>query len=197
MSEKGVGIPTLSISLIFLETSNCHRLYFQKTHVSVPTYFNNTWPKLFSDLTAFCVWYRGHICLFALQLFLFVCFSDIPLTAWEAFLEGTAEVTILADGEVASPSESTVYSIALEEPLVQALVNINDDGAYALLVDHASDEVSVVATSSTGVVLTAGTVEGVEEDGDHDDGEEDKSSSATAQQWINAIVASLVVSFCR
>ena len=124
-------------------------------------------------------------------------FSDIPLTAWEAFLEGTTEVTILADGEVASPSESTVYSIALEEPLVQALVNINDDGAYALLVDHASDEVSVVATSSAGVVLTAGMEEGVEEDGDHDDGEEDKSSPATAQQWINAVGASLVVSFCR
>ena len=120
-------------------------------------------------------------------------FLPFPRSAWEAYLEGEIKPIILVDDGVASPSESTVYRVSLEEPLVQVLLNITYDGSYALLVEHGSEEVSVVVTSARGVVLTAGVEEGVEED----DAEENESSPATGSQWGNAIVASFIVSICR
>ena len=87
-----------------------------------------------------------------------------------------------------------MYEVSLGDPLVQVLLNITYDGSYALLVEHGSNEVSVVVTSARGVVLTAGAEEGVEED---DEEEEDESSPATGSQWGNAIVASFIVSICR
>ena len=131
-----------------------------------------------------------------------------------------AQTTVLAAGETASPSGSTVYEVALEEPLIQVPVNIISEDAYALFVEHGSDEVSVVVTSPMGIVLTAGAEEGghdeeehdhEEEEGGHEDDEdhedhedhegeeedEDDSSPATATQWGYAIAASVVVSLCR
>ena len=128
--------------------------------------------------------------------------------AWEAFHEGTANPTALFAGDTASPSDTTVYEIVLDEPLVQVPVEIATDGAYALLIEHGSGEVSVVVTSPSGVVLTAGAAEGVEEHEDHDDHDDEHtdhdededegdSSGATAAQWGNAISATVVVSLCR
>ena len=108
-----------------------------------------------------------------------------------------------------------MYEVALEDSLAQVLVIIDTERAYALFVEHGSDEVSVFVTSPSGVVVTAGAVEGGEEEdhdheeeGDHEDHDEDHHvdhgnedeegvSPATAAQWGNAIVASLVISLCR
>ena len=103
-----------------------------------------------------------------------------------------------------------MYEVALEDSVAQVLVTVDTERAYALFVEHESDEVSVVVTSPSGVVLTAGAVEGGEEEGhdheeegDHEDhvdhGNEDgeEVSPATAAQWGNAIAASLVISLCR
>ena len=87
-----------------------------------------------------------------------------------------------------------MYAVSLEEPRVQVLLNITSKGSYALLVEHGSEEVSVVVTSAKGVVLTAVAEEGVEED---EEEEEDKSSPATGRQWGTAILASVIVSICR
>ena len=125
-----------------------------------------------------------------------------------------ANATVLAAGEAASPSVSTVYEAALEDSLAQGLVTIDTERPYALFVEHESDEVFVVLTSPSGVVLTAGAVEGGEEEdhdheeeGDHEDHDKDHVdhsnedeegvSPATAAQWGNAIAASLVISLCR
>ncbi|CAN0447449.1 unnamed protein product [Ascophyllum nodosum] len=124
-----------------------------------------------------------------------------------------ANATVLAAGEAASPSVSTVYEAALEDSLAQGLVTIDTERPYALFVEHESDEVFVVVTSPSGVVLTAGAVEGGEEEdhdheeeGDHEDHDKDHVdhsnedeegvSPATAAQWGNAIAASLVISLC-
>lgn len=84
-----------------------------------------------------------------------------------------------------------MYEAALEDPLIQVLLNIETAGAYALLVEHGSDEMLVVVTSPIGAVLEAGAEEGVDEEDDDDD------SAATGEQWVNALVASVVVSLCR
>ena len=114
-----------------------------------------------------------------------------------------ANATVLAAGEAASPSVSTVYEVALKDRLAQVLVTVDTERAYALLVEHGSDEVSVFVTSPSGRVVTAGAVKDGEEE-DHEDhvenGNEDEEevSPATAAQWGNAIAASLAISLvCR
>lgn len=113
--------------------------------------------------------------------------------AWEAYLDGTHDdIVTLETGDSATPSSSTVYEVALEDPLIQVLLTIETVGAYAVLVEHGSEEMLVVVTSPTGAVLEAGAEEGKDEEEDEDD-----TSVATGQQWVNALVASIVVSLCR
>ncbi|CAN0339026.1 unnamed protein product, partial [Ascophyllum nodosum] len=110
--------------------------------------------------------------------------EETAVAAWEAFHEGIANATVLATGEAASPSVSTVYEVALEDSLAQVLVIIDTERAYALFVEHGSDE--------------EGDHEDHDEDHHVDHGNEDEEgvSPATAAQWGNAIVASLVISLC-
>jgi len=91
-----------------------------------------------------------------------------------------------------------VYEVVLEDSVVQVTVEIANDGAYALFIEHGSDEVIAVVTSSSGDVLTAGATEGGDDHDDHDDHEDEEDSSpATAAQWGEAIGASVIVSLCR
>lgn len=114
------------------------------------------------------------------------------------YLDGSLglDTVVLETGDLAIPSESVVYVAALEDPLIQIQLTIETVGAYALLVEHGSDEMLVVVTSSIGAVLEAGAEEGVDEDDEEDD-DDDDSSAATGEQWMNALVASVVVSLCR
>ena len=130
---------------------------------------------------------------------------------WDAYQKGSAQATFLGAGEAASSSGSTVYKIVLEEPLVLVPLDVTVEGAYALFFKHDLGEVPVVVTSPSGIVLTASVLQGGDEEvnGDHDheaedhedhsgeDEGDDESSSATAAQWANAVVASVIVSLCR
>ena len=123
--------------------------------------------------------------------------------AWESFANGDEEPTVLATGELATPSETDVYQIALEDPLVLVQVELSEAGALALFLEHGMDEVEVVLTSPSGAVLPAAAEEGGEEAEDehdsHDEGEDEDedTSPATGTQWANALIAALVVSACR
>lgn len=81
---------------------------------------------------------------------------------------------------------------------------ISLEGAYTLLVSHGVDEVPQAVISPEGVTLVAAATESAEEhedDEEHDDHDEDEEDDdddgATTQQWIEALVASLIVSMCR
>ena len=77
-------------------------------------------------------------------------------------------------------------------------VNLTNAGAYVLFLEHDDpDEVEVVVTSPSGAVLAAVVEEGEEEHDHEEDVDEDSTPAATGKQWINALVASTIVSACR
>ncbi|CAN0399296.1 unnamed protein product [Pylaiella littoralis] len=110
--------------------------------------------------------------------------------AWDAFLDG-AEPTVLAPGDSSTPSADVVYQIALEDQVVVVPVEVVAAGAYAVFLEHGADEVATALVSPSGVVLVAAAEEG----GEGEEGEEE-TASATASQWANALLASLIVSAC-
>ncbi|CAN0399444.1 unnamed protein product [Pylaiella littoralis] len=112
--------------------------------------------------------------------------------AWDAFLDG-AEPTVLAPGDSSTPSADVVYQIALEDQVVVVPVEVVAAGAYAVFLEHGADEVATALVSPSGVVLVAAAEEGGEEE--EEEGEEE-TASATASQWANALLASLIVSAC-
>ncbi|CBN78257.1 conserved unknown protein [Ectocarpus siliculosus] len=73
-------------------------------------------------------------------------------------------------------------------------VDVVDTGAYALLFEHGSDEVGTALVSESGDVLVGTSEEGDEEEEEEE--EEEDSESATAAQWGNAILATVIVSLC-
>lgn len=74
-------------------------------------------------------------------------------------------------------------------------VDVVDTGAYALLFEHGSDEVGSALVSESGDILV-GISEEVDEEEEQEEEEED-SEAATASQWVNAILATFIVSICR
>ncbi|CAN0283619.1 unnamed protein product [Ectocarpus sp. 6 AP-2014] len=99
--------------------------------------------------------------------------------AWDDYTSGAEDATVLASGESATPSADVVYQVTLEDPLVLVPVDVTAAGAYAVFLEHGSDE------------------EGGDDDGDEEEEEEeDETGTATAGKWGNALVASLVVSAC-
>lgn len=119
-----------------------------------------------------------------------LCFLD---TAWETFASGDIGPTLLASGDPAVPSSTAVYQVTLEDPLVAVRVVIAESGAYALFLEHGTDEIPVELISAAGEVL----VPGAEEVGEEEEEEEEETSPATGKQWANALVASFVISMCR
>ncbi|CAN0433101.1 unnamed protein product, partial [Laminaria digitata] len=104
-------------------------------------------------------------------------------SAWESFASGAQEPTILSAGEPATPSETDVYQIALEDPLLLVLVELSDAGAFALFLEHDTDEEDHHDED--------------EHEEEHEDEDEDEDTSpATGAQWANALVAATVVSVC-
>ncbi|CAM9236189.1 unnamed protein product [Ectocarpus sp. 12 AP-2014] len=101
--------------------------------------------------------------------------------AWDEYTSGAEDVTVLASGESATPSADVVYQVTLEDPLVLVPVEVTAAGAYAVFLEHGSDE--------------EGGDEDEEEEEEEEE-EEDETGTATAGKWVNALVASLVVSAC-
>ncbi|CAN0132293.1 unnamed protein product, partial [Ectocarpus sp. 13 AM-2016] len=121
--------------------------------------------------------------------------------AWDEYTSGAEDATVLASGESATPSADVVYEVTLEDPLLLVTVEITAAGAYAVFLEHGSDEVGTALVSPSGDVLVAGAEEGGDEDEDEEEEEEeeeeeDETGTATAGKWGNALVASLVVSAC-
>lgn len=100
---------------------------------------------------------------------------------------------MLASGDVAVPSTTAVYQVVLEDPLVAVRIVIAESGAYALFLEHGTDEIPVELISAAGEVL----VPGAEEVGEEEDEDDEETSSATGKQWANALIASFAVSLCR
>lgn len=113
-------------------------------------------------------------------------------TAWELFDSGTGDSMSLTAGDSATPSDTVVYQAALDGYLVIIPVEVADVGAYAVFVEHGTEEVTVALVSAAGAVLVAGAEERIDED--HED---ETDGPATARQWANALVASFITSVCR
>ncbi|CAN0484290.1 unnamed protein product [Ectocarpus sp. 12 AP-2014] len=114
--------------------------------------------------------------------------------AWDAYID-SGEATVLTNGTSATPSAGVVYLTTLTDPLMMVPVDVVDAGAYALLFEHSSDEVGTALVSESGDVLV-GTSEEVDEEEEEEEEEEDDSEPATASQWGNAILATVLVSLC-
>lgn len=122
-----------------------------------------------------------------------ICPAPIPPPkAWDAYLDGV-EPTVLAAGELYTPSADVVYQITLENPLVLVPIDIVSAGSFAFFFEHGSDEVGTALVSPSDEVLAATFEESAEEEQE----EEEETGSATASKWANAVVASLIVSACR
>lgn len=92
----------------------------------------------------------------------------------------------------ATPSSAVVYQVALEEPVVLVPVNVTTAGAHAVFLEHGSSEIGTAMVSPEGFTLIAGAEEGGE-----DDDEDEESSSADGTAWVNAMVATTIVSAVR
>lgn len=120
-------------------------------------------------------------------------FADptLPLEklAWDAYVDGAA-ATAVAAGDSVTPSADVVYQITLEDPIVVVDLNVASDGAYAVLLEHNTEELLTSVVSDGNVVLAASFEEGEED-------EDEEVENASASVWIQGIVASVVVSLCR
>lgn len=91
----------------------------------------------------------------------------------------------------AVPDESVVYQVVLDESILVFPVEIPEEGAYALLLEHTGAEVDTAIVSPSRVVMTAAFTEGMEDDhDDHDDEEEDNTVSGS--RWAQALVATTI-----
>lgn len=113
--------------------------------------------------------------------------------AWEAFAEGSLDPTEVGLGDSVFPSDSVVYELDLvtgnPTPPGSIGVPVSKSGAYALFLQHGSEEYSIALTDASGATIDAAAEEEL--------GMEEGTDSATAAQWANALLASFVISACR
>lgn len=130
----------------------------------------------------------------------------MSLAAWHHYVdEGESEE--LHDGDVAVPSETTVYVAHLESVPADVPIDISDGGAYALLFEKGEEEMTFELFASDGSAVEAAAESHSDEDEhdhdededehDHEEDEDEDDLNATDSTWGNAIAASLVVSACR
>ncbi|CAM9673544.1 unnamed protein product [Choristocarpus tenellus] len=112
---------------------------------------------------------------------------------WAEFFDGDEEPKELLTGDLAVPSESTIYTVSLVNS--NSAVNISfvspSAGEYALIMQHEPDEFGAAVLSPGGSVISPEEV--LTEHGS-EDGAED--TGVTGEQWTNALFASLVISSC-
>ncbi|CAM9649453.1 unnamed protein product, partial [Choristocarpus tenellus] len=113
---------------------------------------------------------------------------------WAEFFDGDNDPKQVLTGDLAVPSESTIYTVSLVNS--NSAVNVSfvspSAGEYALIMQHEPEEFGAVVLSPGGSTISPEEI--LMEHDDSGDGGED--TGATGKQWANALFASLVISSC-
>ncbi|CAM9369523.1 unnamed protein product [Ectocarpus sp. 12 AP-2014] len=113
--------------------------------------------------------------------------------AWDAFMDGEEDATVLASGESVIPDATIVYQTTLDESIVVVPAEVTDAGAYALLLEHGGGEVSTALISPSGTAVAASVSEGMDEE--EDEHEEEEGDTVSGAKWAQAIVATCIACF--